>query len=360
MDTEKIFQLVDRILPFEACLYHQVLPLEIEGSTLRLGMVMLDDTTALEYVRRMVGYMNYKLAPQSLSSETHYATLSAYLNHAQARKNTAQHTQLEDSSHPEPQPEPVLKPPVAASGLHDKATLVVDSPEELDWQESYALQTPEKTPEFAPMMSRGSLPILEISLKHLESPAEMLSKLSPPQLLKELLGRILMDGIGRLYFERQTYHGRVLWSQNGVLQSVLEELPLYLFQGVLEELKHLTHLPPKPVQKVQQVEIERLCERNRVLLRLRIMPGAHGEEATLQVLRGAALKFYQQQQLTNLSRDALGVAKQLQKKVGEIRDRTNQTSQLVIDQSTVMPTLNQVAEIVEQQLEDLKEIRHSH
>jgi cell division protein ZapA (FtsZ GTPase activity inhibitor) len=59
-----------------------------------------------------------------------------------------------------------------------------------------------------------------------------------------------------------------------------------------------------------------------------------------------------------LSRDALGVAKQLQQKVSEIRDRTHQTSKLVLDRSTVIPTLNQVAEIVEQQLEDLKEIRH--
>jgi type II secretory ATPase GspE/PulE/Tfp pilus assembly ATPase PilB-like protein len=357
VDTEKIFQLVDRILPFEACLYHQVLPLEIEGITLRLGMVMLDDSGALEYVRRMVGYMNYKLAPQSLSSETHYATLSAYLNYAQAKKNNTAHTQLEESPAPEPQPEPLKSAP-PASGFHDKATFVVDTPEELDWQESYALQKPEQKPQVMPIPSKTALPILEISLKHLESSSATLAKLSPPSLMKELLGRILIGGIGRLYFERQSYHGRVLWSQNGVLQSVLEELPLYLFQGLLEELKHLTHLPPKPVQKVQQVEIERLCERNRVLLRLRIMPGAHGEEATLQVLRGAALKFYQQQQLTNLSRDALGVAKQLQQKVSEIRDRTHQTSKLVLDRSTVIPTLNQVAEIVEQQLEDLKEIRH--
>jgi hypothetical protein len=36
------------------------------------------------------------------------------------------------------------------------------------------------------------------------------------------LGRVLIGGIGRLYFERQSEQGRILWSQDGVLQSVLE------------------------------------------------------------------------------------------------------------------------------------------
>lgn len=370
MDTEQVFQLIDRILPFEACLYYQVLPLAVESGRLRLGMVMLDDMAALDYVRRMVGYMNYVLAPQSLSSETHYATLSAYLNHVQAKKKTqAKPTepapQLEAASPPKVQKS--MEPKSTISDFHAKDTLVLDSPDELDWDNACPLpptstsikgRESPKVRALPPL--EPTLPTLEISLMYLHSPLEELGKLPPTQLLKELLGRILMDGIGRLYFERQATCGRVLSSQNGVLQSVIEQLPLHVFQGLIEELKQLTHLPMKPVKQVQQVEIERMCQRNRILLRLRIMPGAHGEEATLQVLRGAALKFYQQQQLTNLSRDALSVAKQLQQKVSQIRDRTRKDSQLVLDQSLVKPTLSQVVEIMEQQLEDLKHLQEPH
>ena len=48
-----------------------------------------------------------------------------------------------------------------------------------------------------------------------------------------------------------------------------------------------------------------------------------GEDATLQVLRGAALRFYQQQQRTNLRRDTLFVAKNLQLKVQALQERSN-------------------------------------
>ena len=51
--------------------------------------------------------------------------------------------------------------------------------------------------------------------------------------------------------------------------------------------------------------MERLYENTHLLLRLRINPAPLGEEANLQVLRGAALKFYQKQQLSKLSLDAL-------------------------------------------------------
>lgn len=277
VDTELVFQLIDRILPFEACLYHQVIPLAIEGNRLRLGMVMLDDAAALTYVRRLAGYMNYLIAPRSISSETHHATLTAYLKHAENCPKQPAKAKKSDSP--------------------AKATLLINRPDELEPQDT--------------------LPVLLVSTRYANHSNEALTTLPPDQLIQELLGRILTDGIGRLFFERQVDRGRILWSQNGVLQSVIEGLSLSQFQALLNELKFLTHLPLQSVQQVQQVEIERLCQKERVLLRLRIMPTAQGEEATLQVLRGAALKFYQRQQMTQLSRDALGIARKLQRKVEE-------------------------------------------
>lgn len=168
-----------------------------------------------------------------------------------------------------------------------------------------------------------------------------------------------MGGIGRLYFERHPDRGRILWSQNGVLQSVLEGLDPGIFQGVINELKRLTHMSLITVDKSKQVEIERVYQKNRLLLRLRVMPATHGEEATLQVLRGAALKFYQQQQIEHISRDALNMAQQLQRKVYEIRERTYRNPSFTGGQLEALPALSQLVKNIEQQLEAMKQITTS-
>jgi type II secretory ATPase GspE/PulE/Tfp pilus assembly ATPase PilB-like protein len=417
-DREQIFRLIDSILPFEACLYHQILPLSLEGSRLKLGMVNLDDSTALDYVRRILAYMNCSLVPQTLASSIHHAALSAYLNYTGSQKqivNSRNHSQAEVIARRIEKrlaQETANNEVVDNSGVrvseserspekHDpnsSPTFLVDCPEDLNFQDmevdtppaspapfsaldqpdpserklhqgqnnqhpTYILKTEtgasaaiEEIPPEVPA-APDSLPTLEIKAKHLSDPAEVLAKLPPSELLHELLGRVLLGGIGRLYLERQPGHARILWSQNGVLQSVLEELPFDTLQGVINELKLLTRLPMLPVQKTRQVEIERLYQRQRLLLRLRVMPGNYGEEATMQVLRGAALKFYQQQQLTTLSRDALNIAQELQQKVNEIRVRTRFYPMLTADQLSILPALDDVLKSVEQQLEALKSMQ---
>jgi hypothetical protein len=82
VDTTQMFMLIERILPFEACLYYQVIPLSIEGSCLHLGMVNASDQAALDYVRRLVSYINCSIAPRQVPSDWHRDTLSKFLNHA--------------------------------------------------------------------------------------------------------------------------------------------------------------------------------------------------------------------------------------------------------------------------------------
>ncbi|MCY7323232.1 MAG: hypothetical protein LH660_15865 [Phormidesmis sp. CAN_BIN36] len=377
VDTQQVFQLIDRVLPFEACLYHQILPLSLKDECLQLGMVTLEDAVALDYVRQILKFMNYSLVPQTITSDVHYATLSAYLNHVGKRvvvppldnsvltqePGVAENVDLlEETSLLDQNPHEVSDPTSSKnhstySAQEAKETFLLDSLDEID--NSLDLSPPATVvldPPFQPQNPKPSLPgnalpTLEVSTDYLNSPSDHLAVLPSAQLLQELLGRILMGGIGRLYLERRSTTGRILWSQNGVVQSVLNDLPLSSFQGVIDELKQLTHLPLTPVQQPKQVEIERLCRQSRLLLRLRVMPSAHGEEATLQVLRGAALKFYQQQQVANLSRDALNIAKNLQQKVREIHDRTIASAQLSSDQAN----LTQILQIVEQQIKALKQ-----
>ena len=90
-----------------------------------------------------------------------------------------------------------------------------------------------------------------------------------------------------------------------------------------------------------------------MLLRLRIMPGIYGEEAKLQVLRGAALKFYQQQHLARLSRDVLGISQQLTYKLHELHQRLLLNSSLTSEQSDALVALNRILEDLDQQVKIL-------
>jgi type II secretory ATPase GspE/PulE/Tfp pilus assembly ATPase PilB-like protein len=394
LNIEQMFILIDGVLPFEACLYYQVLPLFLEGSHLNLGMVSPEDTAASDYVRRIISYLNYTLVPRRISSEALQAVLSAHLSHAGSQRPATQpgpsrprsprprkpltdrNTQptlvvdspeslitdihVRENAHTAPLPPPEIPfvPPQDAEAQLSQPELTQSDSAQPDSQNTLlALPEPtqleqEHSPASAPRFN--PLPVLDVQPKHLSSPVEVLATLQPEELLQELLGRILFGGIGRLYFERQQQHGRILWSQNGVLQSVIEKLDVTTFQGVINELKRMTQLPLIAIDKPKQAEIERFYQQTRLLLRFRVMPTVHGEEATLQVLRGAALKFYQQQQLTNLGRDALSIAKQLQLKVNEIRDRARTSSSFSADRLEALPALNQLLHYIEEELEQLQ------
>ncbi|OCR02267.1 hypothetical protein BCD67_19895 [Oscillatoriales cyanobacterium USR001] len=340
MASEQVFHLIDAVLPFEACLYYQVLPLSLEGSIFKLGIVDPQDDLALDYVRRILAYMNCSVVTQPISSEAQRSMLSAYLFHSsQPRETTAKVS---------PEEAPVKKAENIAEKVIEGATIIQES------VNSSQLQTkiPEKSPSpiakspTSEILASTTLTVLDIQALYLSSPVEVLATLPPQQLLPELLARVLEGGIGRLFFERQESQGRILWSQDGVLKSVLEGLDGTIFQGVIDELKRLTQLPLIPLETAKQVEIERVYQKTHLLLRLRIMPGAYGEEATLQVLRGAALRFFQQQQLSNLNQDALRLAEQLQRKVNEIRDRTR-LAPMPVDISALEKLLKSVDEQLE-------------
>ncbi|WP_375496068.1 pilus assembly protein PilB [uncultured Nostoc sp.] len=370
-DREQIFQLIDSLLSFEACLYHQLLPFGLEGKNLLLGMVYPQDSEALDYVGRILSSINCTMVIEAIAADAHRRILSAYLNH----KNTSQldaklvHQLTADSSPThspasiadtdtsESNQQPVLMVFQTPKRQHSGQRVDLPPIPELDQSsETTTFSTPisrtqqEETSEAA---SPNNLPILPTQASELLSPIELLPTLPPKKLLEELLRRILVGGIGRLYLERQAYEGRILWSDNGILQSVLDQLPLSVFQGVLNELKRFASLPVTTVAEPKQVEKEYVYQKNRLLLRLRVMPGIYGEEATLQVLRGAALKFYQQQQLTRLGRDALGISQQLSFKLHELQERLLLNPVLDSQQLEALVALNQLVKNLDQQIKIL-------
>jgi type II secretory ATPase GspE/PulE/Tfp pilus assembly ATPase PilB-like protein len=372
-ETEQMFRLIDSILPFEACLYYQFVPLCLEGRHLKLGMVTPQDPSALGYVRHILAYLNCSLKTEAIDAEEHQSLLSAYLSHthksSSAQKQAAQnHSQR--PSQPEQPPVILDESPAATDesyrhtdlvplttttsvALTQAAQLSSEIPSLERQEEEIAASDADVASVSEVSSASDTVPLLQVNALYVSRPIEFLGTLAPPQLLQELLGRVLLGGIGRLYFERQPNQGRILWSQDGVLQSVLEGLSLRTFQGVILELKRLVNLPLIPITQPKQVEIERRYQQEELLLRLRVMPGTHGEEATLQVLRGAALKFYQRQQLEKLGQDALKLAQQLQRKLSEIRARAYRNPVPL----EALPALNQMMEGLDKQMEALLELQ---
>ena len=360
-DLAQMFLLIEGILPFEACLYYQVLPLSIEGSSLNLGMVNTDDTTAADYVRRLVSYINCSIVSRPISSDWHREILSKFLSHSAKSRQTSQ--------------PPQSKPNSPSGPFGDQPTLVVSSPTEII--ENPHIQTPQKSSPQPPSAPNQAKPPLSIDLGDpieedgadtqpeaknnlaQASRSEVTfdpSQANPKELTQTLLKRLItQEGIGRLYLERQNTTCRILWSRDGVVQSVVDDIAPQVFQGVINELKRMMSLSLIPVRKPKQIEIERIHNQKRILLRFRVMPGESGEEATLQILRGAALKFYQQQQIDNIGRDALGIAHDLQQRIDELRTQAQRHLDVQDTKQKTLPAIMDMLKTMEQQLHEIIE-----
>jgi type II secretory ATPase GspE/PulE/Tfp pilus assembly ATPase PilB-like protein len=361
----QIFHLIDSLLSFEACLYHQILPLRLENNQLLLGMVHPQESGALDYVNRIVSYLHYTMVTQEIAADIHRTTLSAYLNYKNTAHIDQQSTELltipgilEQSPDttaklPDavPTPSQEMHSPNTQNSSEQPGDVSVSPTAKNTVPHSHVVPTHKHEPEENVVFS--DVTVLQVQVPDISTSIESLLHLPPKKLLEELLGRVLTGGIGRLYLERQPYQGRIIWTDNGVLQSVLENIPLPLFQGVLNELKRFAALPVSRLAEPRQIEKECLYQQSRVLLRVRLMPGVNGEEATLQVLRGAALKFYQQQQLAHLSRDVMGISQQLSYKLHELHQRLLLNPSLKSEQSEAIVALNRIVENLDQQIKTL-------
>lgn len=436
INQKQMFRLIRTLIPLEACQYHQILPLSVEGKYLKLGMVDLDDAEALNYVRRTLGYIHCTLLPRPISTDLLQQQLEQCQQHldqedsqgssgplgpvsgglggwpiagkggrgGQAGKAAGQagsgqvatgqagtgqaasgqasnvtpradlgsgpasqgtpdpmpsglnpnfsptanatlgakirtklgqslNTERNTERNTEPSQRPDLTSPADPTAQHSAASgseassdpgsdSLAAAPFAPVSQSPHSPQSPPPPPLLAPLSQAAlspRIPHLNLQTYYLTQPLEVLADLAPHNVLQELLGRALLGGIGRLYFEPATTFGKILWSQSGVLQSVLDPVEWPLYEGVIRELKLLAGLPPQRLAQAHQVDLERLYQEKRLLLRVRIAPQDKGEQATIQVLRGAALKFYEQQQISKLENDALQIAQQLHRKLTELR-----------------------------------------
>ncbi|MDJ0677948.1 MAG: pilus assembly protein PilB [Calothrix sp. MO_167.B42] len=369
LDSDRVFDLLSNLLPLEICIHYQVLPLKLKHQRLVLGMVNPKDNDALEYVNRIVSYLNCTIDIRTITAHTHQEILSAYLRYQNTTGDNYQiqepeiveeaeypHHQQQESiqtHYPEVDAEadippiesiedenptftPTIEVEIQATHLQDSTTVL---------QSSTISEVREKLPK--------NLPVLSLPRAEELHPIDVLPTLPPKQLLTQLLGRVVTKGIGRLYLKRYAYEGQIIWSNNGVPQCVLEKLPLSTYQGVLNELKRFGGFSLTTIDELKQVETEYLHQNNSLLIRLRIIPEKYGEEATLQVLKGTALQFYRQKQIERLSNDSLRLTQSLSRKLHQLQDRLLLSSNSSPEKLTSLDKLDKLLNNLDYQIKML-------
>lgn len=377
---EPAFGLIDSLINKESCLYHQILPLSLVEKCLTVGMVNLKNTTALDYVRSLASDRDYTLKIQPIDSKTLQLILSAYSNSTQTSELQSTNSSKTDKSSMSINEQPTLlvdrpeqlmpgwtdesvnpssrdnndSPPTPSrqdlppnipqlsTDFNEQPTLLVDRPEQL----MSGLVGTDKEPS---SLQNDKSPSLEAQSYSASESVEFFVDLSPQKLWQELLSRVISEGIGRLYFERQPDRGRIFWSKNGVLQLSLEKIAPSVFQGAIDEFKRFVQLSSTPLQQAKKGELERIYRQERLLLRWQIIPGKYGEEGTLQVLRGKASQLYQQRQIDELGTQAIQMAESLERKLRQMQSisRVNPTS------VETVASLRKVVEKIERHLEAL-------
>ncbi len=382
---QRIFRLIEDMVPLELCLQHNVLPLRLKGDCLHLGMVQPSNIQGLEAVRRILAANNCFPSARTIPPQLHRLVLKAFLVHRQGQHQQAielvtsvlsnaagsagvpmpgrsgqspsQSSSQNSSQNSLQSSSQQVAPSQAASRLRPaanlSATLIVDRPDSLDARTLADLLPPAQTDDDQQTMSRPAAlptlriaatdtatfpgapplrgpipppshrvgpvsspkpqaapPVLVVSTQHLASAPETLAVLPPKTLLQELLGRALLAGITYVELDNQGDRSRILWNQSGVLQPLLTELSSYQLNGILDCLYQSLN-----ANRSQPIAILEYHYQNQaVVLDVR----SQGPTTALRILKGAALRFYQQQQASQIKQESLLLIEQLRSRLDQL------------------------------------------
>ena len=376
IDYEQIINLIQSILSLEHCLQYQIIPLSLDRGCLSLGMVDPEDETALDFIRPIVNDLGYSLHIQHIDSYAHQLVLAAYLKHnhtveqAQADVSPEGAPETVDNSSIKVANELFEADRTSKQNdLDSKATIVADLSENPFSIPKTSVEDSKST-IYAPLQEEASSsdassqlfadlttnqistlaqnrgadvqakvndessksksdrhreqaknldldPFLDFDISTLSKnyclTDESLETLTPQQLWQELFTNILNGSIAQLSLERNRDRGRILWSQDGIVQSSVDDVSLSIFQALINEIKTLAKIPLEALQKTKKVAINRQYQQERLQLRIDLCPNQWGEEITIQVLRGKALKLYEQKQIAKMKEQALLLAQKLAK-----------------------------------------------
>ena len=383
INLKSIFWLVKSLVPLESCISYKIVPLVLVKNCLTLGMVNQQDKSALDYIHPILASRNYALKILPIEAKTYQAIIAAYLKANGASEQNSQNQSDVEKKESQTNHQPTDSQTKKSKKFSDRSTLVIDEPQEIHKERidrpqktsrptqppaserstlivnepneinkeagdrspnsskptqpsvsersTLIVDEPEQSTAPEPKSSQHTQPSLDttsheqaqqLKTNDISQRLASLNNITPQQLWQELLDRALEGGIGRLHLKQYQHIGRIVCTRSGVLCLSIDKVTAPYYQTIIEQLKRLAKLPPTPVVKTKKFEMERFYKQERLLLCLRLSPGQYGEEATLQVLRGKALEFYQQRQMEEMGQEALRYAQQLERKLRQINVRT--------------------------------------
>jgi Type II secretion system (T2SS), protein E, N-terminal domain len=149
--------------------------------------------------------------------------------------------------------------------------------------------------------------------------ADFLPRLSPQLSWQKLLDQAFQHQAEYITLTRYSDRGGITTEKDKSPQSTLDRVPLPLFCSLIDEIKRMARLPQNTSSHPQKLVLERLYEQERILLRLEFTVQQQLEAVRIQILRGQALKIYEQQQMDRVCDQALQLAKQLEKTLRRIQ-----------------------------------------
>ncbi|GEM_PF-5072665 len=340
INLEKSFQLIGAIFPFELCLQHKIVPLNLVNDSVILGMVNSQETSVLQGIQPVVKSYNYLIKRKTISVEILKKVLSEYLKYKKAQLVNQNQTHI----------------PSEFSSLHQQeermnheeestTTLIIENPQQLV-KELDQKSKPETKDETG----------LNLSFNYLAKPTQNLINLPSDQLISELLARIIKEKINQINIENLKNYGRISWQKNKETLVIIDQIPKKKLQTIINEVKKLLFLPPQPVIKVKKMESLRTYKKSKILLRLKLVPSHQGEQVFLYLFWGKILQDYQDYQLNRLGQEGLTICDKLEEKIKQVIQR----SQFYELEDKELPFLHQLQDKMYYQIELLSSILYDH
>ena len=204
------------------------------------------------------------------------------------------------------------------NNLDHKATIIAEHPAEL--------LTSESNNELEIALGEAQISQLIAETVGRTTPKELEPETTDflPQLSSQLSWQRLLEQAFKHHAEyitltRYSDRGGIITEKDNSTQSSLDRVPLPIFCSLIDEIKRMARLPQNTSSHPQKLVLERFYQQERILLRLEFSVQKQLEAVGIQILRGVALKIYEQQQMDRISEQALELAKQLEKTLRRIQ-----------------------------------------
>lgn len=236
-------ELIDSLIPLDACRRHQILPLRKEDDNLLVAMVDPDNLNAQDELRRILKIQDLTLQRIVITQDDYQKLLNEYLEIQLQRQKQKEYEKSVDVSS-------------VLDNLEGRA--LEDAPD-------------EKEADLAAADEAQDAPVIN--------------------LVNKILIKALEEGVSDIHVEPQEEHLRVRFRKDGVLQEAFANLPKKIATAVSARFKIMSELDIAERRLPQDGKIRRMYRGRKVDFRVSTLPSRYGEKVVLRILDNSATQL---------------------------------------------------------------------